>query len=50
MASSEGHGMGLANIRARLAMLYGSRASLSLAHRQPRGFVASVQLPLEYVR
>jgi signal transduction histidine kinase len=50
MASSEGHGMGLANIRARLAMLYGSRARLSLAHRQPRGFVASVQLPLEYVR
>jgi len=50
MASSEGHGTGLANIRARLAMLYGSRAGLLLSHRQPRGFVAAVQLPLEYAQ
>src|SRR5262249_32122331 len=50
LASAEGTGIGLANIRARLSMLYGGRASLSFAHRQPRGFVASLQLPLEYAR
>jgi sensor histidine kinase YesM len=48
MSATEGQGMGLANTRARLAMLYGPRARLSLAHGRPRGFVATVQLPLEY--
>jgi len=43
---AEGHGTGLANVRARLAILYGSRASLDVGAGQPRGFVASVSLPL----
>jgi len=50
LASAEGTGTGLANIRARLSMLYGGRAALALAQRRPRGFVASLQLPLEYTR
>jgi LytS/YehU family sensor histidine kinase len=49
-ASAEGTGTGLANIRARLSMLYGARAALALAHRTPRGFVACLRLPLEYAR
>ena len=47
LASSEGQGSGLANIRARLALTYGARAALSIAHREPHGFVASVRVPLE---
>jgi hypothetical protein len=50
LASAEGTGLGLANIRARLSMLYGARATLGLAQRRPRGFVASLQLPLEYAQ
>jgi len=42
---AEGHGMGLANIRSRLAMLYGHRADLGLERGEPRGVVASVVLP-----
>jgi sensor histidine kinase YesM len=42
---TEGHGMGLANIRARLSMLYGDRADLALQPGEPRGLVASVLLP-----
>ena len=50
LASVEGTGNGIANIRSRLSMLYGARAGLALAQRRPRGFVASLQLPLEYAR
>jgi hypothetical protein len=42
---TEGHGTGLANIRARLSMLYGRRADLALQTGEPRGVVASVLLP-----
>jgi sensor histidine kinase YesM len=42
---TEGHGMGLANLRARLSMLYGAGARLVLEHGHPRGFVASVVMP-----
>jgi LytS/YehU family sensor histidine kinase len=42
----EGHGTGLANVRARLAILYGARAALDVGPGQPRGFVANVSLPL----
>jgi signal transduction histidine kinase len=45
LAVTEGHGTGLANVRARLAMLYGGRAALELEHGRPRGFVASIVLP-----
>jgi signal transduction histidine kinase len=46
LAAAEGHGMGLANVRARLSMLYGPRAMLQLEHGRPRGFMASILLPL----
>jgi signal transduction histidine kinase len=41
-----GSGVGLANIRARLAALYGERATLSLESNSPRGVVAAVSIPL----
>ena len=44
-ASASGSGMGLANIRARLSALYGTKASLSLQANSPRGVVATVRLP-----
>ncbi|HEY1874758.1 MAG TPA: histidine kinase [Steroidobacteraceae bacterium] len=41
-----GHGVGLANVRQRLLMLYGNGAVLSLAHAEPRGVVATLSLPV----
>jgi hypothetical protein len=41
-----GQGIGLANIRERLALLYAGRARLELAENEPRGFVAQIMLPL----
>ena len=41
---SEG-GIGLANIRERIALLYGDRASLSLEENSPIGFRARIVLP-----
>jgi len=46
LATVEGHGTGLANVRARLAILYGARAALETGPGRPRGFVANVSLPL----
>jgi hypothetical protein len=46
LTTVEGHGMGLANVRARLAILYGPRAALEVRPGRPRGFVADVSLPL----
>ncbi len=45
LTAAEGHGVGLANIRARLSMLYGPSAELVLAHGRPRGLIAAVSLP-----
>jgi signal transduction histidine kinase len=45
-AHSAGGGTGLANIRARLAGLYGAGASLSLAFNAPQGIVATISVPL----
>ncbi|MFO1284083.1 MAG: histidine kinase [Burkholderiales bacterium] len=42
-----GDGIGLANIRERLALLYGPRARLELGANEPRGFVARIFLPRE---
>lgn len=39
-------GVGLSNIRARLASLYGSEGELALYHNTPRGTVAEVTVPL----
>jgi signal transduction histidine kinase len=46
LVAAEGRGRGLANVRARLAILYGSQAELVLAHGQPRGFIAKLKLPI----
>ncbi|HLX29940.1 MAG TPA: histidine kinase [Casimicrobiaceae bacterium] len=43
-----GSGVGLANIRARLAILYADAASLSLFQGTPRGITASVAVPARY--
>ncbi len=42
---ASGSGVGLANTRARLSALFGSRAGLSLRANQPRGVIAEVRLP-----
>jgi sensor histidine kinase YesM len=44
-----GDGIGLANIRARLALVYRGRARLVLAQNAPRGFVACLDLPFDAV-
>lgn len=43
---SSGGGTGLANIRARLASMYGAGARLALAVNTPRGVIATIALPL----
>jgi signal transduction histidine kinase len=45
-AAASGTGVGLANSRARLSALYGSRAALKLEANSPRGVVAVITLPL----
>lgn len=49
-ASSGGSGIGLANIRARLATMYGAAASLALAHHAPRGVQARLRIPIVSAR
>ncbi len=44
--SPDVNGIGLANIRERLALLHGERAALQTDANQPRGFVARLVLPL----
>jgi len=44
-AAASGSGVGLANIRARLAAQYGERATLKLEANSPRGVVATIRLP-----
>jgi len=43
---SSGGGTGLANIRARLAGMYGAAGQLNLALNTPRGVIATLALPL----
>src|SRR5690606_27486519 len=45
--ASSGSGVGLANIRSRLAALYGPRGALTLGAGAPRGVVAALRLPLD---
>lgn len=47
LASAPGQGIGLANIRERLALHYAGGAELVLEENQPRGFVARLVLPLQ---
>jgi signal transduction histidine kinase len=46
-SATQGTGIGLANVRDRLAALYGGRASLTLIENVPHGTVARVLLPVE---
>jgi signal transduction histidine kinase len=43
--TTRGTGLGLANIRERLELLYGARARLDITANQPRGTVATLTLP-----
>jgi signal transduction histidine kinase len=43
-----GVGVGLANVRARLAMLYGAAAQLSLSQNVPRGVTATIVVPARF--
>jgi len=45
-----GGGTGLANIRARLAAVYGRAAQLNIARNNPRGVTATIALPYATVR
>jgi two-component sensor histidine kinase len=45
--SAAGSGLGLANIRERLAQLYGDRAALTLKARPEGGVAATITVPLE---
>ena len=42
-----GHGVGLANTRERLRVLYGDAQEFRTANRDPRGFEVFVRLPFE---
>ena len=44
--ASSGSGIGLSNIRSRLAALYGAGASLQLESNEPTGVVATIAVPL----
>lgn len=45
-ADTVGGGVGLSNIRERLAALFGGAASMTLVENQPRGVVATIELPV----
>jgi len=45
-----GAGVGLANIRERLAALYGDNAKFTLEANEPRGVVATIEVPAEGTR
>ena len=45
-----GSGVGLTNIRERLAALYGSSGKLTLEAREPHGVVATIEVPRDGVR
>ena len=43
---AEGSGVGLSNIRSRLATLYGASGRLTLGRNNPQGFAATIEIPL----
>lgn len=49
-SETPGAGVGLANIRERLAALYGESAKLTLEANEPHGVVASIDVPAEGTR
>ncbi len=48
-AATAGTGVGLANIRERLQLLYGNKASLTVAENQPGGTIVTVTVPYKTV-
>lgn len=48
MASAAPEGVGLSNVRARLAGLYGEKGRLALRQHPSRGVIAELQLPLQW--
>ena len=46
--SKAGLGIGLSNVRARLAGHYGERGMLDCKRLTPKGFIAEIRLPLEF--
>ena len=44
---SNGHGVGLANTRERLQVLYGNRQKFELSNREPHGVEIGIRLPFE---
>ncbi|NUX59332.1 sensor histidine kinase [Paraburkholderia youngii] len=48
--ATQGTGIGLANVRDRLAALYGERASLTLVENVPQGTIAKILLPVDNAR
>jgi len=48
-AATAGTGVGLANIRERLQMLYGTKAVLTVAENQPSGTVVTITVPYKTV-
>jgi LytS/YehU family sensor histidine kinase len=48
--TSLGAGVGLSNIRARLALLYGAAAQLSLTENTPHGVRATIAMPMRHER
>jgi hypothetical protein len=49
-SETPGAGVGLANIRERLAALYGEGAKLTLEANEPRGLIATIEVPAEGTR
>ena len=48
-AATAGTGVGLANIRERLQLLYGPKATLTVAENQPSGTVVTITVPYKTV-
>ena len=46
-AETAGTGVGLANVRERLQLLYGSRAQVRITENRPSGTVVTIELPYE---
>ena len=49
MAATAGTGVGLANIRERLQLLYGPKAALTVAANQPSGTVVTITVPYKTI-
>ncbi len=48
-AATAGTGVGLANIRERLQLLYGTKATLTVAENQPSGVVVTITVPYKTI-